>query len=344
MESDEPRFDLETSLYGPGSISCWFLTLLCVLITWTSHPTKNFRRLSVTVDVVLYALYACIAAGHMTALVRNLDTDEMVALQTFFQSGSVEKTLEGLTPALQKTLRGIESPFRVGVIFLWVALFSFICMVIMVGPGVQVRRRRRRPLPWLFCVATVWVSGCFVFLATHCGSRTVGYAALACTVKLALGWLIMIPTVYLGICYCGIATMPIIFSLFAVFGFVGGLSHLLGLRFKHLEGCLSRFSLGSGPWGLLTSPPCGVFAWLMYTTMLPNGRLVFGWFFESVIGFWYPQVDVHMSAFDQILALCSGIVAVLFTAYSASVSHHKIQLSAATVETSGLTDGHSRVY
>ena len=49
--------DLKAFFYGPGSLWCWYLALLCIVITWTVHPTKNFRRLSLSPDVVFVALY-----------------------------------------------------------------------------------------------------------------------------------------------------------------------------------------------------------------------------------------------------------------------------------------------
>lgn len=341
IESDEPRFDLETSLYGPGSISCWYLTFLCVLITWTSHPSKSFRRLSLTADVVLYALYACVAAGHMTVLVRHLESDELAALQAFLRSGSVEKGLQSLAPVVQKTMRGIDGPFRVGTMFLWVALLSFICMVTTADPLV---RPRRRPLPWVFCVAAVWVSGCFVFLAARCGLQAVGYAMLACTAKLGFASLLMIPLAYLGIYIPFVAGMATLLLLYAVFSFVVGLSDLLGLRLKHLEGCIPIFSTGSGGWRVIISPPAAGFAWLMFTMLLPNGRMVAATLWEGVAGIWYPDVDVQMSAFDQVLALCSGITAILFTTYTVFGSRRKIRLVRIKLEAAGSSDGHSGTY
>ena len=50
------RFDLVSSLYGPGNLTCWFLLLASVLLSWTVNPTI-VRRDTITIDFI--AMLTC---------------------------------------------------------------------------------------------------------------------------------------------------------------------------------------------------------------------------------------------------------------------------------------------
>jgi hypothetical protein len=92
--TDDPKPDLQTSFYGPGSLSCWYLALLCVIITWTFHPTKNFLRLSISPDVLFFATYACLAAYHIAAQITRFSPEEIVSLNEIFNPIQDDVTLE----------------------------------------------------------------------------------------------------------------------------------------------------------------------------------------------------------------------------------------------------------
>lgn len=53
-----------SSLYGPGSIACWYLTAFSVLISWTVHPRKREND-SIDGDLIATLTLPCIAAGHV---------------------------------------------------------------------------------------------------------------------------------------------------------------------------------------------------------------------------------------------------------------------------------------
>ena len=53
-----------SSLYGPGSIACWYLTAFSVLISWTVHPRKREKD-SIDGDLIATLTLPCIAAGHL---------------------------------------------------------------------------------------------------------------------------------------------------------------------------------------------------------------------------------------------------------------------------------------
>ena len=64
---------LVSSLYGPGTIACWYLTILSVLISWTLHPRKR-KSGSIDVDFIALLTLATVSAGHLLSEVPKLLT------------------------------------------------------------------------------------------------------------------------------------------------------------------------------------------------------------------------------------------------------------------------------
>lgn len=69
--SNEDPFATVSSLYGPGTISCWYLTAFSVLISWTFHPHKR-KSGSVDVDLIATLTLPAVAAGHLVSQARSL--------------------------------------------------------------------------------------------------------------------------------------------------------------------------------------------------------------------------------------------------------------------------------
>ncbi|KAK0750199.1 hypothetical protein B0T18DRAFT_445870 [Schizothecium vesticola] len=74
---DSPPYDTQLSFYGPGALACWYLALLCALLTWALHATDRFTHLKLTPDIAFYALYACLAAGHMAVQISRFSDDDI---------------------------------------------------------------------------------------------------------------------------------------------------------------------------------------------------------------------------------------------------------------------------
>ena len=60
-----------SSLYGPGTVSCWYLTTFSVLISWTIHPHKR-KSGSIDVDLITTLTLPVVAAGHLISQARLL--------------------------------------------------------------------------------------------------------------------------------------------------------------------------------------------------------------------------------------------------------------------------------
>ena len=65
------RYQLVDSIYGPGTVGAWLLTLCAVLISWTLN--KSIRRKdSISIDFVAALLLPLVAAGHLIFQVSRL--------------------------------------------------------------------------------------------------------------------------------------------------------------------------------------------------------------------------------------------------------------------------------
>jgi len=307
----EPGFDLETSFYGPGSLSAWYLTILCVGINWIVHPTKKFSKLSLSADLVVCALYACLAAGHMTFLLQHFDQQEMATVGRFLGYLATFRPLEWEpTDAAFKTkMEALNAPFRVGSAFFVMSGLTLIGIFRMEEP--DLRQKPQKILPWVLFVAQAWVFGCLCFVAARCGLGAV---------LLAVGFSSMATTVLLA---CAITTPGGVVVLVAVILFVaiGGLvvafwqlviptfEAVRNRRFKSL--CKDA----------LTGGNIGLFVFLTFVWAWISGSgVLYLWVMPEVVSTpikaLYPDLGVKMSAFDQILSLGAGIIALLFTVYA----------------------------
>lgn len=85
-----------SSLYGPGTIACWYLTASSVLVSWTLHPQK---RKSGSIDANLIATLTppAVAAGHVisqsSGSTRQRQLFEIQDLQTIQAVAAIEAPL-----------------------------------------------------------------------------------------------------------------------------------------------------------------------------------------------------------------------------------------------------------
>lgn len=307
--TDEPELDLELSFYGPGSLACWYLALLCVIITWSFHPTKNFLRLSLSPDIVFFALYACLAAYHMAQQVTYFTPEEMASLNEVFNPNleiPESQIVEKFSPPLQKKILCLKTAVGVCAIFLLLASFALIGIVLVKND--RVRPRRRRLLPWILFFSELWVFCCSCFLASRCGLGNVEAAMF----------------LYSLICFCTlIAIYPLcgLVWLFSLCWFANLIEILIGSisnhHFETLWFALRDLSLVN-PKG----PPSCRMGWALGGILVSTGFLIAsGWAFPALISvsipIWFPDLGVRIGALDQILSLSTGMMAVLFTSYHA---------------------------
>ena len=97
-----------SSLYGPGTVSCWYLTTLSVLISWTLHPHKR-KSGSIDVDLITTLTLPVVAAGHLISQARLLLYRHAFDLYEPFHS-----------------VAAIEAPFVIVEIFMQISVILFL--------------------------------------------------------------------------------------------------------------------------------------------------------------------------------------------------------------------------
>lgn len=134
------RYALVSSLYGPGTIACWYLTILSVLVSWTLHPKKR-KSGSIDVDLIALLTLPAVAAGHLcwqvSTLISRHDNSPSLGVKSNEYAQSIA--------AIEAPFSVIESFMAISVVLFLVALWA-VCL--------------RRAI----CVATVGL----LCLATEC--------------------------------------------------------------------------------------------------------------------------------------------------------------------------------
>ena len=64
------RLALVSSLYGPGTVTSWYLTVLSVVLSWLLHPRKRTSD-SIDADLITVLTLPAIAAGHLLYQLRQ---------------------------------------------------------------------------------------------------------------------------------------------------------------------------------------------------------------------------------------------------------------------------------
>jgi len=293
ISNDDSEFDPQTSLYGPGALLCWYLTLVCVLVTWCTHPTHHFGRLRITLDVVVFALYPCLAAGHMAILTSRFGREDLPDVSTLLLPGWLRSEIETAGHFIpQSTAHAFRGSYTVA--FIYALLASFTLLLIAASDGIVVSPRRYRLLPWLLLLSNVWVLGCFCYVVSRVGLYGVFISSFT----------LMIVEVYFFAMLLCVVTLGFAIITAALLSCLDGLA-----------GLADRFNV---PWGvfLRNFPGPGLIAlagtiWGLLVSRIPSV------YWQTCLNPVFPNLEVKMSALDQILALSTGVIAFLFTAHRA---------------------------
>jgi hypothetical protein len=78
---DQGRYDLVSSLYGPGTTACWYLSALTCLVSWTIHPKKR-RSGSIDSDFIAVLTFPAVAAGHLISQLHQYPALKVELLST----------------------------------------------------------------------------------------------------------------------------------------------------------------------------------------------------------------------------------------------------------------------
>lgn len=108
------RLALVSSLYGPGTITCWYLTALSVLVSWTLHPRKR-KSGSIDVDLIAVLTLPAVAAGHLVAQARKFSNQDNHA-----------QTTSSVDWKYLQSIAAIEAPFNVTETFMAISVILFI--------------------------------------------------------------------------------------------------------------------------------------------------------------------------------------------------------------------------
>ena len=110
----QTQLALVSSLYGPGTITCWYLTTLSVLVSWTLHPQKR-KSGSIDVDLIAVLTFPAVAAGHLISQLRG-----------FLREDGTARTSGSVDAKYLQSIAAIEAPFNVTETFMAISAILFI--------------------------------------------------------------------------------------------------------------------------------------------------------------------------------------------------------------------------
>jgi hypothetical protein len=88
-----------SSLYGPGTVGAWLLTLFSLLVTWFTHP-RHRNKDNITVDLIGTLSLPAIASAHLLYILHNFE-------------GSTRDLLTGHNEDALRSAAAIEAPLNV---------------------------------------------------------------------------------------------------------------------------------------------------------------------------------------------------------------------------------------
>ena len=107
-DSNDNVYATVSSLYGPGTVTCWYLTTFSVLVSWTLHPHRR-KSGAIDVDLIATLTLPVVAAGHLISQARLLLYRHAFDLYEPFSS-----------------VAAIEAPFVIVEIFMQISVIFFL--------------------------------------------------------------------------------------------------------------------------------------------------------------------------------------------------------------------------
>jgi len=166
------RFQLVSSLYGPGNFTAWLCTLASVLISWTLHPEYTHKD-TITNDVIITLVLPIISAGdflHQLLIYRdasNLRPQLVIGANTGLDALSIASAIEAplticedfsLLAPIFFAIAINRGQHKRSVAFLLVGLQAFSLQIILfiLFPGISVNHSNfARPFLFEFLPALV---------------------------------------------------------------------------------------------------------------------------------------------------------------------------------------------
>ena len=122
------------SLYGPGTMIGWYLTLLGCVVSWTYHPERSCRD-SIDADLVVAFMLPVAAVSHLVLLARRVPAHH-----------DMERT------DIERLAKVIEAPLIVTETFMSIAIWMFLIAAV----AFKLKRAVVTAVTGLLCYAAIW--------------------------------------------------------------------------------------------------------------------------------------------------------------------------------------------
>ena len=146
----QSQLALVSSFYGPETVTCWYLTTLSVIVSWTLHPQKR-KSGSIDVDLIAVLTLPAVAAGHLVSQYRSFLHQD----RTTRASGSVDGKYS-------QSIAAIEAPFNVTETFMAISIILTIVAT------------------WMFCIRRAILVGLIILscFTVECSIHFSGFTDL----------------------------------------------------------------------------------------------------------------------------------------------------------------------
>ena len=278
------RFELVSSLYGPGNVICWFFLLASVLTSWTINPTTA-RRDTITNDFIAVLTMPFVAVAHFFHQIHHHQSDT---------NGSLGQLLNSRDRDDVRSVAALEAPLTVCEDFLaWAAVIF----------AVSARREHQKRTATVLTVGWLCVvAGMILMLAgPSYGSTPLVRPFVSQSTAIFgifLGWHLLILVVYL---------VEVVFGLFLTLVRPGA---------REVESAVETPSLArrilwpgrvSSWMSAFSSVVIGAFSiWIKYGLMYPPE-----WRFHSFR--FIPKSNANLFDLDQVVAMLGGLVTLSFS-------------------------------
>ena len=118
----EDRLALVSSLYGPGPVIAWYLTIVAVLTSWIIHPQKR-KHDTIDPDLTAVLIFPAVAV-----------VDFVLQLRHFLDLGPVEYAKEQKWIFSSLPLVAMQAPFEVLELFIVISAIMFLLAINMRCP------------------------------------------------------------------------------------------------------------------------------------------------------------------------------------------------------------------
>ncbi|KAI9706676.1 MAG: hypothetical protein M1836_003686 [Candelina mexicana] len=300
------------TLYGPGTILGWYITILAVIISWTLHPKKR-RPDSLSVDLIAVLTLPSVALVHFISLMRHQRSwrirdkpyskslyhwDESLRREQFaaYAPFHVMRAFLHISFVLYFTSRPLVCVKRSSLV-LWLALacanpiLMFSHMFLMDIGGPNYHDGGPIVIDWVNWLVPLWVPGIFSFLMLPC----------ICVDNMGIGFISSNE-------WDGDEALPINNTEEIE-------SQDTNCPRDHVPTYLEQ---GVATWNFIMPPVC-IFA----TIMLTPGFLISQTRRSKVLAFIFPESNSSLNDLDQAVAACAGASVLLFNLYSAASALYK---------------------